>query len=152
MSVLCSSCCQTNCDRMILLLNCCSSVLRICSCSAEPAACQACGARCCSWGENSLVVTLSNTDERCTVRVSFCNMGYAHEASTSQTQQESLPSHFRGAEVSTKTWTRIWTDCAQTMDTDGRRVVYGNRRLKAMNGPHTESGVDLKNIMFIKSD
>ena len=32
MSVLCSSCCQTNCDRMILLLNCCSSVLRSCSC------------------------------------------------------------------------------------------------------------------------
>ena len=32
MSVLCSSCCHTNCDRMILLLNCCSSVLRSCSC------------------------------------------------------------------------------------------------------------------------
>ena len=32
MSVLCSSCCQTNCDRVILLLNCCSSVLRSCTC------------------------------------------------------------------------------------------------------------------------
>ena len=33
MSVLCSSCCQTNCDRVILLLNCCSSVLWSCTCS-----------------------------------------------------------------------------------------------------------------------